>query len=60
MYLGDPRENSICIESGVTWESDNRTEDMYHWGAMVLDICNMDPEEYMKNPIVDAMEGGGE
>ena len=58
-YLNDPRENAIREESGITLESDNRIEPMYHWGAMVLDLCGMDPEEYMKNPIVEAINNGG-
>lgn len=47
-YLNDPREMSIRPESGVTLENDNRVEDMWHWRAMVLDLCNMPVEEYMK------------
>ena len=58
-YLNDPRENAICEESGVTWESDNRVEPMYHWGALILDLCGMEPEEYMKNPIVEAIKNSG-
>ncbi len=58
-YLNDPRENAIREESGITLEADNRIEPMYHWGAMVLDLCGMDPEEYMKNPIVEAINNGG-
>ena len=58
-YLNDQRENAIREESGITLEADNRIEPMYHWGAMVLDLCGMDPEEYMKNPIVEAINGGG-
>lgn len=58
-YLGDPRENAICEESGVTWESDNRKEQMWHWGAQILDLCDLPVEEYMKNPIVEAVNGSG-
>ena len=47
-YLNDPREMAIRPESGVTLENDNRMEEMWHWGAMVLDLCNMPVEEYMK------------
>lgn len=50
MYLDDPRENAIRPESGCTLESDNRVEEMYHWGAMVLDLCDLPVDEYMKNP----------
>ena len=47
-YLNDPREMAIRPESGVTLENDNRKEEMWHWRAMVLDLCNMPVEEYMK------------
>lgn len=59
-YLNDPREMAIRPESGVTLEEDNRVETMYHWGAMVLDLCNLPVSEYMKPgfPCGDG-EGGG-
>ena len=47
-YINDPREMAITPESGVTYEEDNRIEKMYHWGAKILDLCNMDVSEYMK------------
>lgn len=49
-YLKDPREMAIHVESGMgmTLEMDNRWETMYHWGAMVLDLCDMPISEYMK------------
>jgi hypothetical protein len=47
-YLNDPREMSIRPESGITLEEDNRTEKMYHWGAKVLDLCDLPVDEYMK------------
>lgn len=47
-YINDPREMSIIPESGVTYEEDNRVERMYHWGAKVLDLCDMEVSEYMK------------
>lgn len=47
-YINDPRECAICPESGVTYEENNRVEKMYHWGARVLDLCDMDIDEYMK------------
>lgn len=47
-YLNDPREMQIRPESGCTLEEDNRVEEMYHWGAKVLDLCGMTQEEYMK------------
>ena len=47
-YINDPREIAIIPESGVTLEEDNRIETMYHWGAKVLDLCDLPIEEYMK------------
>lgn len=47
-YINDPREGAICPESGVTYEENNRVEKMYHWGAKVLDLCDMEIAEYMK------------
>lgn len=47
-YLNDPREMAIRPESGVTLEEDNRVETMYHNGPMVLDLCGLPVEEYMK------------
>lgn len=60
MFLDDPREESIRIESGITLEQDNRIETMYHWGAMVLDLCDMAVSEYMKPStiIVSGSTGG--
>lgn len=46
MYLGDPREQQICPEKHTIWEEDNRVEDRYQWGAMVIDLCDLDPDEY--------------
>ena len=48
MYLGDPRENSIDIDQNAIWEEDNRKETRYHWGARILDLCDLPPEEYVK------------
>ena len=47
-YMNDPREMAIRPESGVTLEQDNRVETMYHWGAMVTDLCDLPVSEYMK------------
>lgn len=47
-YLKDPRENSIRIEDGAILESDNRNEKRWRWGAQLLDLCNMSPDEYAK------------
>ena len=46
MYLGDPRESQVDYEAHATWEADNRVEDMYQWGAQILDLCDLPPEEY--------------
>lgn len=58
-YLNDPREMQICPQSGVTWEEDNRVETMYHWGPMILDLCNLPVEEYMKPMTVITISSGG-
>lgn len=58
-YMNDPRENSIDIDAHVVWEADNRVEARYPWQAYIVDLCDMSPEEYMKNPIIEAIEGGG-
>lgn len=42
----DPREEQISLENHTIWEADNRVEQRWQWGAMVLDLCDMDPEEY--------------
>ena len=57
-YLNDPREMAIRPESGVTLEEDNRYETMYHWGAHILDLCDLPVEEYMK-PMTVIVNGGG-
>lgn len=48
-YYNDPREMQINPISGVTYEDDNRVEQMWHWGAKVLDLCNLPVSEYMKS-----------
>ena len=58
-YLNDPREMAIRPESGVTLEEDNRYEEMWHWGARVLDLCDLPVEEYMKPMTVNVNGGGG-
>ena len=57
-YLNDPREMAIRPESGITLEQDNRVETMYHWGARVLDLCDLPVEEYMKNPFDGSINTG--
>lgn len=58
-YLNDPREMAIRPESGITLEEDNRIEVMYHWGAKVLDLCDLPVDEYMKPMTVNCNGGGG-
>lgn len=59
-YITDPREMAINPERGVTYEEDNRVETMYHWGAKVLDLCDLPVEEYMKPMTVITNGGGGD
>ena len=47
---------AIRVESGITLEADNRKEEMYHWGAQILDLCGMSPEAY-KNSTVVTVQG---
>lgn len=58
-YINDPRELAIRPESGVTLEQDNRVETMYHWGAMVIDLCDLPVSEYMKPMTVIGIGGSG-
>ena len=46
MYLGDPREQQICPDEHTIWEEDNRVEERWQWGARILDLCDLDPDEY--------------
>lgn len=45
-YLNDPREQSIDAVNGYQWEADNRVEERWKWGASILDLCGMSPEDY--------------
>ena len=58
-YWNDPREMIVRPESGVTLEQDNRVETMYHWGAMVVDLCDLPVSEYMKSGLVVECGTGG-
>lgn len=58
--MNDPREMAIRPESGVTLEQDNRVETMYHWGAMVTDLCDLPVSEYMKPMTVIVYGSGGD
>ena len=55
----DPRDECIDMKEGVIYEFGNRKEKMYHWGAMVSDLCDMPVEEYMKPSTVIVQNGGG-
>ena len=59
-YLKDPREDTIDLDKHAIWEADNRVEQRWQWNAMVLDYCDMTPEEYMKNPIVEAVKSSSQ
>lgn len=57
-YINDPREMAIRSEDGMTLEQDNRHEQMYQWGAMIIDLCDLPVEEYMKPMTVIGLGGG--
>ena len=59
-YINDPRELPVYSEDGIILEQDNRREEKYHWGAMVVDLCDLPVEEYMKPMTVICLGGGGE
>ena len=52
MYLGDPRESLVNLETPGTWEADNRVEERWQWGAQLLDLCNLSPEDYKNSTAV--------
>lgn len=58
-YINDPREMAFSPESGVILEQDNRHEEKYHWGAMIVDLCDLPVEEYMKPMTVICLGSGG-
>ena len=59
MYLNDPRENTIDLDKHAIWESDNRIEKRYIWNGLITDLCDLPIEEYMKNPIIEAIKSSG-
>ena len=61
-YFNDPRERVILTDSGQGYilEENDRYEEMYKWGAKVLDLCDLPVEEYMKPMTVIGAGGGGE
>ena len=52
MDLGDPRESLVSLKTPGTWEADNRVEERWQWGAQLLDLCNLSPEEYKNSTAV--------
>lgn len=52
MDLGDPRESLVSHKTPGTWEADNRVEERWQWGAQLLDLCNLSPEEYKNSTAV--------
>lgn len=62
-YLNDPREQSIDTVNGYQWEADNRVEERWKWGASILDLCGMSPEDYQTTifhtDCGGSSEGGG-
>lgn len=52
MYLGDPRESLVDLNAPGVWEADNRVEERWQWGAQVLDLCGLSPEEYKNSTAV--------
>lgn len=57
-YINDPREMTRHPETGVMLEQDNRREETYQWGAMIIDLCDLPVEEYMKPMTVIGLGGG--
>lgn len=58
-YMNDPREMTFNNESGVMMEQDNRREEVYQWGAMQVDLCDLPVDEYMRPLRVEVINGGG-
>lgn len=52
MYLGDPRESLVDLQAPGVWEADNRVEERWQWGAQLLDLCDLSPEEYKNSTAV--------
>ena len=52
MDLGDPRESLVSLDDHATWEADNRVEERWQWGAQILDLCNLSPEDYKNSTAV--------
>ena len=52
MDLGDPRESLVSLKDHATWEADNRVEERWQWGAQILDLCGLSPEDYKNSTAV--------
>ena len=52
MDLGDPRESLVDLSAPGVWEADNRVEERWQWGAQILDLCNLSPEDYKNSTAV--------
>lgn len=57
-YINDPRETVFDAESGTMLEQDNRVEEKYQWGSMIIDLCDLPVSEYMKPMTVIGLGGG--
>lgn len=55
--MNDPREMKFNAESGSIMEQDGRREEVYKWGSMLVDLCDLPVEEYMK-PMQVMIVGG--
>ena len=52
MYMGDPRESLVSLDAPGVWEADNRVEERWQWGAQVMDLCGLSPEDYKNSTAV--------
>ena len=52
MDFGDPRESLVDLNAPGVWEADNRKEERWQWGAQILDLCNLSPEDYKNSTAV--------
>lgn len=54
----DPREHMVDETGAKLWEVSDRVEERYNWQGCFYDLCNQDPVEYVKNPIIEAIKSG--
>jgi hypothetical protein len=50
--MGDPRESLVSLDAPGVWEADNRVEERWQWGAQVMDLCGLSPEDYKNSTAV--------